>query len=365
MTDLASWVAYSASLTVQSASYSNSASFLIFRGMGANSNGTASFSISSSWAYLAYSASFVISASRATTSSYALTCSYFDGTISGAFSVASANTSSFLSYGGYPNGTASSAISSSRALQADTASYVSWFGNNVDNGTVYRSVSASFASTASVLVGSGGTISATASWAGRAVSASFLTFTSDFGAGNNGTASHARYAYSASTAAAVTNVVNSNIYREWGPITSSIIGTATIATTASFGYIQVSGSGAKIVVEAWGDVNVPMSSSINYSGSIRLDLSESFSAYYQLDESKFQNYYTGSDVGLASHFNTGSVIRRFYLKGYTTNAASAGGLHRYQIGAYVSNGLSFVTGSNVWSGVRCSLKVNTDNVVTE
>lgn len=360
--DLASWIGASASLSINSASYSDTASFLVFRGMGANSNGTASFAISSSWAHLAYSASFVISASHVITASYCLsgclTSSYASGAIH-------CETASYLLYQGFPNGTSSYSISSSRALFSNTSSYIQWFGGQVDNGTIYNAISSSVAKSASFFVNVSGTQPFTSSWSVNSRTASLLSFVSDFGPTSNGTSSHARYAYSASNAAAVSNVTNTNIFREWGPLTSSIIGTDYIANTASFGYFQVTGSGAKIIVEAWGDVRVTQSSDINYSGSLRLDLSESVSAYYALDTAKFQNYSSGSDGSILSQTNTGSMVCRFYMKGYTTNAGALGGMHRYNLGLYADNGISFITGSNDWSGVRCSFKVNTDNVVDE
>jgi hypothetical protein len=342
--DFALWVANSASISIDSASYSDTASFLIFRGMGVNSNGTASFSISASWAALAYSASFVISASYAITSSYSLTASHVLNFNSGAFSFA---TASFLLYNGYPNGTASNALTSSHALRAVSSSFA-----------ITSSFSMTIASASHAITASYSITSSRASSSVSAASASFLVWTGV----SNGSASWANTVATASEAARVRSITDSNLYREWGPLTSSIIGTTAEAKTASFGLVQVTGSGAKIIVEAWGTVWVSQSSDINFSGSVLLFLSESVTAataaYFELNQFIVQNYYTGSDVALASHFNTGSMIVPFYLKGSALNPGAA---LSYDISVRARNS-RFITGSATWQGVRCSLKVNNDTV---
>ena len=353
VTDFAQWVANSASLSIDSASYSDTASYLLYQGFP---NGTASYAISSSWAYLAYSASFVISASYAVTASYCLSCGTTSSYASGAISCL---TASYLLYQGFPNGTASYALTSSRALFANTASYIA--GNNVA-GTV---ASASYAVSASTLIGIGGLLPTTASWALRAITASYLYYD---GATNNGTASYAVNAKNSQTASMVTSLANSYIFREFGPHTSSIFGGGT---TASFGYFQITASALdpRVIVEAWGDVRVKISSSIDYSGSLVLNLSESISSNFDLDTATFQYYITKSAVTVPGEdagggIPTGSVICRFYMKGTNTNASA----HRYLVGLYAHNGLLFETGSdetNVIRSIRCSVKANTDLVVDE
>jgi hypothetical protein len=357
ISDLATWVGASASISINSASYSKTASFLIFP-PGSRVNGTASFSISSSWAGLAYSASFVVSSSRATTASYSRTCSYLDGTLSGSITADNAKTASYLKYQGWFNGSSSYALTSSRTISSDTASYIYYpylpIGSSFNNGTIYRSITASLALTASSISGAIQNLQVTASWATRSISSSFLIYSPAI---SNGTASHAKTAETAVLIATASSVNNAYIFREWGPLTSSILAGGT---TASFGNIKVTGSvySPKLYVEAWGDIKIPMSSSVNYSCSLLLNLSESVSSNYDLDIAKFQCYITGSDP-LYPTIPTGSIIRRWTMKGHCT----AAGNHVYKVGVYADNGMKFETGSNDWSGVRCIVKANTDNVI--
>lgn len=343
--EVAQWVANSASLSIPSASYSKSASFLLYSG---NPNGTSSFSISSSWSAFAYSASLVISASNARSSSYALTASCVVGVISGVTAVL-AYTASYLDYTGAVNGTASYALSSSVANRSLTSSYVSWFGGSVDNGTVYRSISSSYSTTASVLVGVGGSVNATASWALNAVAASTLNYD---GATPNGTASYAMTALTASQVVAAQTVTNEYIMREFGPLEADIFGGGK---TASFGYFQVTSSAGnpKLTLEAWGDIWVPMASSSTQTGSLVLNIS---SSGYNIDLDISQPLYS-----VTAPQASGSTICRFFLKGFSTIAGS----YRFDTNIFARNGLVFVTGSGTEGAIKCNIRANTDSLTIE
>lgn len=341
MADMASWVAYSASLTLVSSSYSDTASYLLYNGYD---NGTSSFAISCSYALATYYAYTALSSSHAITSSYSFTASYLDGTISEAFVASSAYTASHLLYNGYYNGSASYALSSSVTQWANTSSYVQWYGGNVDNGTVFRSISSSFASTASYINVSllpkvpSSSLADTASYT---LTSSYLT------GSNTGTASYALAAATAATANAVSNITNAYIFRESGPYYGVING-----ATASLVTINIPSGTPTIYVETLGDIQITstLSSSLYTTAStIGLYVSNSAAEVYPLNISSQQYTFTSSNTNYTCSYVTG-----FYLKGYLNSTATD--WHFYVASSNTSS-INFYTSSR---SVQCYVKINND-----
>jgi hypothetical protein len=326
----------SASATSSLATNAKTASYLLYQGFV---NGTASYALTSSfnfsssharWADTSSYTLFALSASYAHSSSYALSASYAaTSSVQLIYSSAFADyakSASFLIYTGILNGTASYAMTASRANNARTASFlIGPLGSGAAGGT------ASFALSCSL-----------------ARSASFLRYD---GVTNNGTASYAWNARSASNATTVTTITNQYIYREYDPITSNING-----QTASFGWMQFTASGvsANIIVESYGDILVPITNSVDFTSSLELVM-ENSGARFSLDTSTFQYYYTSSSEQV-----TGSNICSFYLKGKFVVTAPAAQRFSGSVMAY--NNISFFTSSRA---VRCNIKATTDNFTTE
>ena len=324
------------SATSSWATNAKTASYLLYQGFV---NGTASYALTSSfnisssharWADTASHALFALSASYARSSSYALTASYaLTSSVQLIHSSAFADyakSASFLIYTGIPNGTASYAILANNANNAKTSSFlIGPLGTGAAGGT------ASFALSCSL-----------------ARSASFLRYD---GVTNNGTASYAWNARSASHATTVTNLNNPYIYREFDPISATING-----QTASFGWMQFTASAVtmNIIVESYGDILVPVTDLEGFTSSLEL-LMENDTSNLSLDNATFQYYYTASSEEV-----TGSKICPFYLKGKFTIPGL--GTRRLSGSVLAYNDISFFTASR---GVRCTIKTSTDNFVQE
>lgn len=324
-----------------------------------NNTRTASYAAlanSASWAPSTVSASYALSSSYADwakTSSYILSSSY-------ALTASFASRSFWATSASYSmTSSVQFVVSSGLADYADTASYLLYTAGK-NNGTASAAISASWARTtlsSSFLIYTAGTLNGTASYAQTASlarSASALLYTGVF----NGSASYALrsattlLADSASVAISTNNVW---LYREFDVVTSSIVS----LNTASFGWVQFSGSqgNPKVIMEAWGDVFVPITESQNRSGSVQF-IVEGNSQYYTLDESTFQYYYTGSNS--SNLLGTGSIIFPFYLKGRFTVSAPA--TQRYSASVLAWNGVNFYTGSR---DVQCTVRATTDNFLDE
>lgn len=300
---------------VESSSYSDSSE-------SSSYSDSASFTLSSSYGYNSY---YCVSASYAQVASAQYT-------VSSAFASSSA-TSSYLVYiPGINNGTASNALTSSWSANTKSSSFLIYTGKY--NGTASNSL--------------------TSSWSGYT---KFLYYN---GVTPNGTASYALKAATATTATTVTTITNEYIYRELNPATASISNNDTLAT---FGYFQVTGStyNPKVIMEAYGDVKVPMSSSIDYSCSLEF-YSENVYGKANLDKSSFQHYYTQSylEPSGALQSYTASIICPFYLKGLFV--VSGPSTQRVSSSILANNGLTFYTGSRK---VMCTIKTNVDQFSKE
>jgi hypothetical protein len=304
---------------------------------------SASYAISSSFALLAQSvisASYALSASfasaslfaqRAITASYALTSSVQYSTTS-SFANASLTASYLLYTAGFNNGTSSHAMSSSVSRLATTSSYLLYSG--IPNGTASYALSAS-----------------------RVTSASYLVYTG----ANNGTASYALKTGTtvfSSTSSVANSVNNPYIYREFNSFTASVAG-----NTASFGFFQLTGSHGipAAIMEAWGDVLVPHTSSMFISGAQvpmgMLELvTQGTSGTFRLDKATFGFFLNASG---SSEQNTGSIICTFYLKGKFTSFPDP---QRFSGSIYAYNGLTFYTSSRK---VQAVIKATTDHFLDE
>lgn len=297
-----------------SSSYALSASLAVL----AQSVISASFALSASFA----SASLI--AQQALTASYALTSSVQYSTTS-SYSNTSLTASYLLYTAGQNNGTAFNSVSASISSLANTSSYLVY--NGIPNGT------ASFALSAS-----------------RAVSSSFLIYTG----ANNGTASYALHTgvtLFSNTSSVANSTNNPYIFREFNSFTASVVG-----NTASFGYFQLTGSHGvpAVIMEAWGDVLIPHTSSMYVSGAQvpmgMLELvTQGSSGTFRLDKATFGYFLSGSAIA-----NTGSIICTFYLKGRFTVFPDP---QRFSGSIFAYNGLSFYTGSRK---VQAVIKSNTD-----
>lgn len=289
---------------------------------------SASYASTSSWAWRSITSSYALaalSASWANSSSYAITASYaITSSVQLIFSSAYADfsrSSSYLIYTpGVFNGTASYALTSSRSITSLSSSFLN-YSPLVSNGTASNAASAS-----------------------QAISSSFLVYT-----GNpNGTASYALSTPTASNAATVTWINNSNIYREYGPYDCSLVSSDT---TASIGAITIN-SNANVpaaIIEAWGDIKLTSTSS-NDTSSLTLNLWDvDFLAYdLNLDVASYKNYNTGSQSSLV----TSSLIVPVYLKGRTTI------MGHFSASIYKQGAIEFYTGSRPF---RISVKLNSDD----
>lgn len=292
---------------------------------------SASYALSSSYSLFAETASYVISASYALSSSHAITSSY---SITASYALTSSvqlivssgyadycGSASYLIYTpGFNNGTASYAISSSTSQLAKSSSYLI-YAAGVGNGTASYAISSS-----------------------NSISSSYLYY---FGA-TNGTSSYSivsENALQSNTASVASTVHSDKFYREFDIVTSSIIN-----QTASFGWVQFTGSGAtcKATLQAWGDVCVPISGG---PSNLRFEISSSYGSFL-LDSATFSNYLTGVTGTTAS-------ICGFFLQGQFTVSPSP---QRLSSSLFAWNGLSFYTGSR---GVKMLVKATTDYFVDE
>jgi hypothetical protein len=306
--------------TQLSASYALSASLAFL----AQSVISASYSLSSSFS------SAALVAQQALTASYALTSSIQFST-SSSFSNYARSASYLIYIAGFNNGTASFAISTSFSSLATTSSYLLY--NGIPNGTASYALSAS-----------------------RAVTSSYLNYNGS----DNGTASFALRTGTttfSNTSSVALSTNNPYIYREFNTFTASVIG-----NTASFGYFQITGSHGtpSIIMEAWGDVMVPRTSSMFVSGAqVPMGMLElvtrGSSGTFRLDKATF-GYFLTSDT--TDNF-TGSIICTFYLKGKFSAFPDP---QRFSGSIFAYNGLSFYTGSRK---VQAVIKATTDYFVDE
>lgn len=177
---------------------------------------------------------------------------------------------------------------------------------------------------------------------------------------NNGTVTLAISASLATTAQTALTVTTANIFRELPILTGSCVNPAS----CFFGFTQFTGStgNPNVIVEAWGDVIVPVSQS-GYSGSLDLIMENSGAAGQILQSCTFQNYlsasFTAAPSGAIAAL-TGSTIQSFYLKGrFNVNSPNT---QRYSGSVRANNGLTFFTGSRQ---VECVIKTDTDSYLHE
>lgn len=256
-------------ITASRAYNSDSSSYLIYT--AGRSNGTASFSISSSyvlsasWANIAgisiYSATAsyvdgdnvdgnVANATNALTASHLIYQGYYNGSASYALTasyVENARSSSYIWYTGIPNGTASYALNCPcSSAYSDTASYLLFDGSR-PNGTASLALKAEQVETASYLYYNGSRPNGTASYARSSSwsSASYISSQSFFLHYNgvyNGTASHAIRSgysdiavlsgYSLTTLSA--SWASQSLSSSYSVTASKVEGTASYALTSSY-----------------------------------------------------------------------------------------------------------------------------------
>lgn len=298
---------------VPSSSYSQTASFLLYTGIY---NGSASYALTASYVDNAQTASFLnyIPGIPNGTASYALMAE------SGAFN----GSASYLIYNGIPNGTASFALN---ILNPEiTASYL-LLKNGRINGSASYAVTSSWASSSYIASQSyylhyrPGISNGTASYSmngayadisGRTYFAN-LTYSSSFASSSVSSSYALTASYCAGTASYVLTssycagtssyaiiagtVIDSNIYRLYGPFNTKDSGGST---TTSEAYIQnflispPSTSGNTVIIIAVLDVKVPMTTTDTdlMTVSLYLDYTEpgNTHSYGPIDTSRPNNY---------------------------------------------------------------------------
>jgi hypothetical protein len=253
VSELGLWLNESSSFYVVHALLADTASYVL----GNNVYGPVS---SASYALFSSTASFAQLVNQAISASYASTASFALNSNSG-----SANTSSYLIYQGFPNGTASYALNAATADTAAATSFLLYFGGN--NGTASYAITtqnvqhAIISDTASYLDNSVSGSVATASYAlfaqqtAQPNSSSYLIFTPSI---SNGTAS-----YAMASKAIVNTIVDYGVFLAY---TQS-------AYKAQLDDVDVFWSTtqpAPTPVEAVGTIIVPFTSSTVTSGTVYL-----------------------------------------------------------------------------------------------
>jgi hypothetical protein len=276
---------------VTNAINAETASYLWYN--GSRPNGTASYALTASYVENAVTSSYIwYTGIPNGTASYALNCES-----SGAVS---SETASYLWYNGSrPNGTASLAL---KAEQVDSASYLIY--NAVrPNGTASFSISSSYASrsyvasqsyflhyngnyngTASYAMRSGysdlsgvsgyATIALSASWASQSLSSSYAISASTSVSSSyaltasycGGSSSHARFA---------DYVIDTNVYRIWGPYKSTDVGglnTVTEQYAQNFIISPSTIAGNTVIIMALFDVKCPITTTDTDTAKVELYL---------------------------------------------------------------------------------------------
>lgn len=367
---------------VDSSSYSDSSSYLIYN--GTRPNGTASFSLLSNTASYAKSASYVIyvpgipngTVYNSITSSYVLTASlaksasyliYNGSTPNGTASYSNYSSSSlsssyvnsssyslsssyskrsstcdvsdysnFLSYYGTPNGTASYSITSSRALQSNSSSYLEYDGitpNGTSSYSLYSedSLSASYA------------LSASRSENSFQSTSSSYALTSSY------------------------PLMDPNQYKIYGPYNTAdlIYGTQTSTELSYRNFvIHPEGNNTTIIVQALCDVKVPITTTDTDSYTLELIIEDwtggSLIDSFTVDTSRPNNFI---DLSITGAFTLSGYSRvPTTLMGANTSIEIISGSW-YTLRVKASNGASF-DGNSLLRGAQFFIYTKPDTSVT-
>ena len=291
VSELGLWLNESSSFYVVRAITADTASYIL----GSNVYGpviSANYALSSSTALFTLIANQAISASYASTASFALN------------STSSNNTSSYLLYQGFPNGTSSYALNASTADTAAATNLLLYFGG--DNGTASYAINtqnvqhAITSDTASYLDNSVSGSVATASYAFLAQqtaqpnSSSYLIFTPSI---SNGTAS-----YAMASKAIVNTIVDYGVFLAY---TQSVYKAQLDDVDVFWSTTQT----ATTPIEAVGTIIIPFTSSAATSGTVYLSVLDRNTGIQNILDSS-PVYFNSNATG-----GTGQIKQPFSLMG--------------------------------------------------